>query len=258
MTGSKQRLSLPLLQWIPDPIVLVEPQEFAAYQAEHPTLDIRKLPRNDRGFGYMLNQMVKLTLDEGKRYFVFTDDDVERLNYRKTLDKSAPDGSGYLRTVQSSRRPDREPARKVLTRLLREAARGRWAQLAVSFNGIWTATTEIQEPVGSWGVHVTDAIAVREVGGYNEKLPIFNDWEMSARLIEAGYRCGRTNLVSFCHVMRTYEGGAQVLYDKPRIVKAAAQQLADRWPEAARVVKAHGGLSEIRFSWKKFQRVYGQ
>lgn len=205
----------------------------------------------------MLNRMVRLTLDSGKRYFVFCDDDVERLNYRTTLDKSAPDGAGYLRTVQSTRRPDRLPARKILTGLVREAARGRFAQLAVSFNGIWTATTEIQEPVGSWGVHVTDARAVAALGWYNEKLPIFNDWEMSARLIEAGYRCGRTNLVSFCHVMRTYEGGAQVVYDRPRIVRAAAQELADRWPEAARVVTAHGNLAEIRFSWKKFQRIYG-
>jgi hypothetical protein len=81
---------------------------------------------------------------------------------------------------------------------------------------------------------------------------VFNDWEMSARLLQAGYRVARTNLVTFEHRMRAMSGGAADIYTVAGSVRAAAEDLVARYPEAARVVWVEGhDLHEVRFRWSR-------
>ena len=240
LSGSLGRLSLPLLRWAPDPVVLVEPHEADAYRQAHPLVTIEALPDSGRGFGYLLNRMVERTLAAGERFFVFSDDDVTDLRVR---------GSTHEKF-----QPCRGPRAACELGLLVElAAEGRFAQLAVSFAGAsWSAKQAWTEPSGAWGVHITDAQAVQLLGGYDEALPCFNDWEMSARLLSSGFRCARTNLLTFVHKMRSHEGGAEQVYRDPAAVTDAAVTVASRYPGAARVVpvEAHG-LTEVRFNWRR-------
>jgi len=241
-TGSLSRPKLPLLKWLPDPTVLVEPQEEQLYRDAHPDLDIRVHPEGGRGFSYLLNEMVRRTLDGGDRYFVFTDDDVHAIRVR-------PDLRFPFVTCP------REDAREVLETLAKKAEQLGLAQYAVSFAAhSWAATAPDTFPTGAWGVHVTDALAVREVGGYDERLAVFGDWEMSARLLSAGRAVARTNLVTFVHKMHSEQGGASAIYEDRERVREAAEMVAGRYPEAARVVEieAHG-LAEVRFNWRKLQ-----
>jgi len=237
LTGSRQRLSLPLLRWCPSPIVFVEPQEIKYYLEAHPGIFFHELSKNDGGFSYLMNQMINYTLDRGERYFLFTDDDVTDLRIRKGL------------TEKFSRVPD-----SLWTDRLKDFAEANdLAQLAVSFAGqSWAAKKEIQYGVGAWGVHLTDAKAVRAVGGYDESLPCFGDWDISARLLQAGYLTARTNLVTFVHKMKSHEGGACDVYKKKRLVEEAAHRVAAKFPGCATVkwVESHG-LHEVRFNWKK-------
>lgn len=240
LTGSRGRVSLPLLRWAPDPTVLVEPAEVALYEEAHPDVEIVSLPEGGRGFGYLLNRMVDRTLAAGDRYFIFTDDDVTDL-------RSRPDVESKFSACRGA------AARDALADLVALAADGDLAQYAVSFaGGSWSAKKPTVEPSGAWGVHVTDARVVELLGGYDETLPIFNDWEMSARMIEAGFRCARTNLVTFVHRMRSHDGGAADLYDRADLVRSAAERVHARYPHASRVVHidAHG-LDEVRFSWRR-------
>ena len=240
ITGSRQRLSLPLLKWCPDPIVLVEPQELAVYREKHPTLDIYAHPKNNGGFSYLMNEMVRRTLDAGERYFAFTDDDVTALKERQSV-------IGKFQHVEN--------VQETLDWLKRLTKLHGLAQLAVSFSGqSWAANKEMQMPVGAWGVHITDAEAVKKVGGFDEQLICFGDWDLSARLIQAGYRTARTNLVTFVHKMKSFEGGAADVYKKKEAVKEAAHRVASKFPGAATVkyVEAHG-LHEVRFNWKKLR-----
>lgn len=81
-----------------------------------------------------------------------------------------------------------------------------------------------------------------------------NDWDFSARLIEAGYKTGRTNLTSFDHKMKSMTGGAEEIYKKKESVKEAAHIVADRYKHAAKVVyNEDHGLHEVRFNWKKLK-----
>jgi hypothetical protein len=238
ITGSRKRLSLPLLKWCRSPVVLVEPQELAEYQKAHPTLQIEALPKNDGGFSYLMNQMVRRTLDAGGRYFAFTDDDVTDLKQRQLVPGKfvrLPDPSACLQDLFSI------------------AAQNELAQLAVSFAGqSWGATVPFQHNVGAWGVHITDAQAVRAIGGYDESLPCFGDWDVSARLLQAGYRTSRTNLVTFVHKMKSQPGGAADVYARQDLVRDAAHRVAAKFPGCATVkyVPSHG-LHEVRFQWKK-------
>jgi len=243
MAGSLGRPHLPLLKWINDPVILVEPQEEAIYREHHPELDYVVLPKSGQGFSYMMNQMVKVARDRGQRYFVFTDDDVFGLKLR-------PDLNTKFSRIQN------EVVRQTLQGAVDFAQNAGLAQLAVSFSGqSWGATKAFNEPVGSWGVYVCDALAVRSVGGFDESLWIFSDWELSARLIAAGYKTMRTNLITFEHKMRGMDGGADWLYKNQEKVTEACHQIKAKYGEAVRIewVPEHG-QHEIRFNWKKLKR----
>jgi GT2 family glycosyltransferase len=239
-TGSRKRPSLPLLRWCSDPLVFVEPQELDEYRTKHPTLSFATLPKNDGGFSYLMNQMVRHTLEAGRRYFFFVDDDVTDLKSRATL-------------ADKFRRVPDVSLQGTLGELLGLATDAGLAQLAISFAGqSWAAKKAIQENVGAWGAHLTDASAVRAVGGYDESLPCFGDWDMSARLILAGHRTARTNLVTFVHKMKSQPGGAADVYARRELVREAAHRVAAKFPGCATVkfVPSHG-LDEVRFNWRK-------
>lgn len=247
-TGSRDRVTLPLLRWCPPELltVLVEPHNADEYRATHPGLRLVVLDDDDRGFAYMMNAMVRQASLDGHRWFVFTDDDVTDLRVRKHI------GDRFVACREAD-------AAARLAELVDAASALRLAQLAVSFAGAsWSAKKPTTEPVGAWGVHVTDGAAVEAVGGYDESLLIFNDWEMSARLLVNGHRCARTNLLSFVHKMKSMGGGAADTYARTAEVAEAARRVAARYPAAARVVRdeAHG-LDEVRFRWSALTRKQG-
>lgn len=243
MTGSKSRIALPFLKWAVDPVIFVEPQEIAAYRLQHPLQKLIELPKNDGGFSYLMNQMARRAINQRQRYFIFTDDDVTDLRDRESV-------PGKFVRVQKDR------LWAVLKTLVEKAEKLNLAQLAVSFAGqSWAATKTLHQPSGAWGVHITDARAVEKVGWYDESLICFGDWEMSARLMQAGYQCWRTNLVTFVHKMNSMQGGASEIYKKQEAVKSAAEAVARKYPHAARVkfVPEHN-LHEIRFNWKSLRQ----
>lgn len=239
MAGSLGRPSLPLLKWIADPVILVEPQELELYKAQHPEIDYVVLKESGKGFSYMMNAMVSEAIKRNQRYFVFTDDDVFGLKTRPSL-------SEKFSRVQN------EEARAALRGAVDMAARLEAAQLAISFSGqSWGVKKAYNEPVGSWGVYVCDAFAIKAIGGFDEDLWIFSDWDVSARLIKTGHRVIRTNLITFEHKMRGMEGGADWLYKNQEKVQQACRKLENRFgPEVVKVtwVEAHGQF-EVRFRW---------
>lgn len=240
-SGSRKRLSLPLLRWCAKPTILVEPQELESYRNAHPSQDIQSLPDNNRGFSFLMNQMVQRTLALDCRYFVFTDDDVTGVKIRSSLQEKF-----YS--------PAPEIVEKALQNCINYASKKSLAQLALSFSGqSWSAKKSIDSTVGAWGVHITDAKAVSRVGGFDETLAVFGDWDMSARLILGGYETERTNLFSFVHKMKSMEGGAADIYARKELVKDAAERVVRKFgSEVSRVkyVESHG-LHEVRFNWKK-------
>jgi GT2 family glycosyltransferase len=220
----------------------VEPQEFDAYSAAHPKMNIEALPKDNGGFSYLMNQMVKRTLDSGERYFAFTDDDVTDLRDRESI-------CGKFRRVAN--------VEERLFQLFDFAESYGLAQLAVSFAGqSWAAREAIKKDVGAWGVHITDAQAIRAIGGYDESLPCFGDWDVSARLIQAGHRTARTNLITFVHKMKSHPGGAEDVYQASERVKEAAFRVSAKFPPGCATVRwvpSHG-LHEVRFNWKRLSQ----
>lgn len=239
MAGSLGRPHLPLLKWIPDPVILIEQEQMVSYMQAHPELEYVVLPKSGQGFSYMMNQMVAEARKRGQRYFVFTDDDVYGFKARNSV-------ADKFTRIQGAE------VRLRLAEAVAYCEEHKLAQLAISFAGAsWGAKRPHDEPTGSWGVYVCDAVAVWSVGGFDEKLWLFADWEMSARLIKAGYRCARTNLLTFEHKMRGMDGGAQFLYEKKEKVTEACQLIASKYGTSVRIkwIPKHG-QHEIRFNWK--------
>lgn len=242
MAGSINRPSLPLLKWISDPVILVEPQQLETYKREHPEIEYVVLPEGGRGFSYMMNQMVAEAMKRKQRYFIFTDDDVYGLKNRNGMVKKwdrLKDGA----------------TRKALQEAVEYAQSNDLAQLSISFAGAsWGAKKALDSHAGAWGVYICDSWAIKSVGGFDETLWIFSDWEMSARLIKNGYKCCRTNLITFEHKMRGMEGGADFLYKNKEKVTKACHQIASRYGDSVRIkwVETHG-QHEIRFNWKSLK-----
>lgn len=244
--GSKARLGMPILRWLPAEHItaFVEPAEADAYRAAHPGLDLVVLDRNDGGFGFMLNAMARHALVNGIGNYLFSDDDVFGLVARRSM------ADRFQRVVGAD-------AMAILQEHITLARSNRLAQLAFSFAGhSWGTRVATQQQVGAWGMFVADARAIAAVGFYDETLPVFNDWDLSARLILAGHRTARTNLVSFQHKMKSQPGGAESIYQRAGVVEAAARTLQLRYgSEAVRVVRVQEhGLVEPRFNWKKLTR----
>ena len=242
LTGSLSRTSLPLLKWAPDPIVFVEPQEFDLYRTIHTGIKIKQHPRAKMGFSGMMNELVRYTLESGRRYFCFTDDDVFGMKYRSSCDEKFKRISGPEVQLR-------------LSEALQTMKSAGAAQMMISFAAVsWGVKVPYQSPVGAWGVYLCDARAIKTVGGFDETLWIFADWELSARLIQAGYRCMKTNLLTFEHKMKSMEGGAASLYrDKDRMLEAC-ERVRSRYPHACRVkfVPEHG-QHEVRFNWRALE-----
>lgn len=238
LCGSKGRPHLPVKAWA-KPEIIVEPQELELYKAQNPGFSFHVLPESDRGFSYMMNAMIRICLARGYRYFVFTDDDVLGLKARESV-------------ADKFTRVKHETAQEAVQKEFEFMKAQGLSQLAISFSGqSWSATKPYVEPSGSWGVYICDAVAAQAVGGFDEKLILFADWDMSARLLQAGCRVARTNLVTFEHKMRGMAGGAEGLYAQKERVKASAERVAAKYGPGARVVfvEKHDQF-EVRFNWK--------
>ena len=241
ITGSLSRLELPIAKWCPHDrlYVLVEPHQFGDYVAAHPGVHIGVLQESGRGFGYMLNCAQQIAREWDEEHWMFCDDDVTGLYWRDRV------GDKFVR------RDPLEALDRIDTRV--RALSVSVAQMAISFAGqSWGATKPWIEPTGAWGCLVNRTDAVHHVGGYSEKLPLFNDWELSARLVASGYQVGRWNLVGFEHTMKSHEGGAADIYRNVSLVNDTAMLLNRRWSAASRLVEAHGQL-EVRFDWRRIK-----
>lgn len=241
LSGSKGRLGCPILNWYPSDsiVLLVEPSEYSDYQSAHPGVDVVQLPQDNGGFAKLMNFMLQLSHERGADYFVFCDDDLLDFQYRPSLDSKFERLRG-------------ESLLAHLARLVEYARQGNLSQVAISFSGqSWGAKEAWKVGVGAWGMHITNTKMALEVGGYDESLPIFNDWDMSARLLLAGYRNVRTNLHTFRHKMKSQPGGAESVYANQKMMEQANEAMAARYGKEARVSfnEAHQ-QHEVRLNWR--------
>lgn len=247
--GSLGRPQLPVLKWARGLSVFVEPHELELYESQNAgrALDaaaIHAHPKSGLGFSGMMNRLLQECRARNAKYLVFTDDDVYGLRDRPAV-------TDLFAKVT----PDR--CESVVSGLVKECERLGAAQLAVSFAAnSWAAKRAIDPVAGAWGVHVTNVAAALSVGGYDEQLAVFSDWDLSARMVLAGYRCMRTNLVTFEHKMRGMPGGAAELYkDQTRVINSA-KRVKMKLPEGSCEIKwiPNHGQHEIRINWKKLQK----
>ena len=245
LIGSKNRLNYPLRKWFKLPHVLfVEPQEVKAYsEAYRSDTKIVSLEKNEGGFGFLLNSMMKWTLDRGGRYFWFLDDDMLGLSKRET---------GKLRSLKT-----RAEQERALGSIEAIAEKHGLAQVMVSFAGHnWYFKDRFKSFVGSWGWMLNDAKAIKAVGGYEgERLSEFHDWEMSARLLTRGFNNACCYDYAFNHKMRGFSGGATSMENRQQRALRSAQFLGIKYPGVTRIIyhEKHG-QPEVRFDWRKLKK----
>jgi GT2 family glycosyltransferase len=238
--GSKDRIHFcKILDIFPQAVLFVEPQDYNKYKEAFPNNEIVQLKENDKGFGYMLNNLVDYTLTNGDKYFLFADDDIFGLKERTE--------EGKMKNIE-----DKEGFFKRGLKLLELG----YVQVAISFMGHnWYEEKMFKDTVGAWGMWFGNAEAIKKVGGYLEDLPIFNDWEMSARLILGGYKNCCIYRYAFVHKMKSQSGGAMSLYQKGDRVTAGVQMIRAMYPQSSKEVYVpNHGLLEVRFDWNKLKQ----
>lgn len=229
--GSKGRLLFPVSKLISGATLFVEPQEYDDYNMLHgKNFTIVKLPENDKGFAYLLNQMLAYAQEKQFEHFFFCDDDI--------LGFSSKDKISSLN--------------QELCKMIEIADKKNYSQLMMSFKAHnWFYDGLIKERIGAWCFILNKTADLVKVGGYDATLPIYNDWDMSAKLITEGHKTACYYGAMFSHKMKSQKGGAEFIYKKQELLDTAKSILEEKYgKECIKEVDAHG-QKEIRFQWSK-------
>lgn len=230
--GSKNRLDFPMGRLFAGGTLLVEPQEFKEYRARYSSIyKVVELLQNDRGFGFMLNSILLKAIADDNQYYLFCDDDLLGFSWR-----------------------DKHPFRmlEMFNRGVQIMEQHGLSQLMISFAGHnWFSKTDLKFKIGAWGCFIAKADDLMAVGGYDVDLPIFNDWDISAKLILAEKKTACWYEPMFNHKMKSRAGGAQKLYEQKGTTEKAIAILKQRYGDKViKEVQAHG-QTEARFNWAK-------
>lgn len=230
--GSKGRLSLPVCKSLTGATLFIEPQEVEKYREIYEKdFSIVTLEDNDRGFAYLLNQMVKHAKEMGYEHFVFCDDDILGFKFR-----------------------EKESLNYHINKMIEISNEKGYSQVMMSFAGHnWYYEGKIKENIGAWCFIVNKTSDILEVGGYNEEIEIFNDWEMSARLITFGKTNACYYDAMFVHKMNSQKGGAEYIYKKQEKLNTAIDYLQEKFGKECTKVIEKNGLRQIRFNWNKLK-----
>ena len=228
--GSRKRVPFPMSKLVSGANVFVEPQEFEEYRKEHGSLQkIVKLEKNNGGFAYMCNQQLAWAKKNKHPYYMFCDDDVFGFSGR------------------ASKMVDLNIFFKEGVSIMKQKG---LSQLMMSFQGHnWFYKGELKSRIGAWCVVINCTQDLLNVGGYDESLTIFNDWDVSAKLLLTGRKTACWYEYMFAHKMKSLPGGAADIYKKREVTLKAAKYMQQRYGEkVVRIVEAHGQL-EPRFRW---------
>jgi hypothetical protein len=242
LIGSRQRLDFPTKKIFPDFVLFVEKEEFDIYKKKYPANEIVCLKESNKGFGYLMNSMVDYTLERGDRYFFSCDDDILGLKKRTTgiklisidkpedIDLFFKEGDIFISAMDL-------------------------AQLGVSFQGQnWYWGDPLKLNTAVWGMAFLDAKAIKAVGGYITEVPLFTDYEITARLIKNGYKVGVWYDYAFDHKMKGIKGGNESFYKNQDIVNHSINYVSQRYPECTKIIfHENHGINEIRFLWNKIK-----
>jgi len=229
LVGSKSRILFPLHRFTTGASLFVEPSEYEDYRRLHGgRFAVQQLSRNDGGFGFLLNSMAAYARTMGYEYYWFLDDDITGFKFRNK-------SSTFATEIQ---------------RMESLARSNGYSQLMMSFQGHnWYTKEDIKERIGAWCCVLNKTDDILSVGA-DEELPIFNDWDLSARLIQSGKKTACYYGAMFVHKMKSHEGGAGAIYAKRTVVDMAIEILQRRYGSAVKTVVAHG-QREPRFRWGK-------
>lgn len=238
--GSRSRFDFPMSSIVMGGNLLVEKEQYDEYKKRYAGFyNIIVLPESNMGFSYMMNQM----LENAPEYFMFSDDDIlgfeeytEKGNNKCLLDNIFNEGVEIMK-------------------------KNGYSQLGIGFKGhnfyrikdgirVYEKN-EIHENLPSWGMFIAKTADLKAVGGYNQQLALFSDYEMSARLVTSGYKIARWNKYMFDHKMKSFSGGAADLYKKSEKIDSSIDIIKAKYPiDSFKVIEMHG-QREIRFNFKK-------
>lgn len=230
LIGSKGRLLFPMSKIVKGATLFVEPQEYSDYNTMHgKNFNVVKLSKDNGGFGFLLNQMNEYAYKNSLASYWFMDDDILSFKFR--------DKSSNLQTE--------------LNKMQEIAEKNKYSQLMCSFAGHnWYYEGMVKEKIGAWCCILNNTNDIRKYALADEELPIFNDWDVSAKLIKNGLKTACYYGMMFVHKMKSQKGGAEMLYRNKEKTQQAIEILKARYPDCIKIVTAHN-QEEARFIWKK-------
>lgn len=234
---SRNRLNpkeLLMSKQVQDAFMFVEPQDYPDYKAFYGRqFKLVNIEENDRGFGYVCNFMLAYAQKMGFEHYCFCDDDVESIKHRY-YPRSRISWESFFRDGVNLM--DKEG----------------YSQLMMSFAGHnWYYKRAIKEKIGAWCVVINKTADLIAVGGYDENLSIFNDWDMSASLIKKGFKTACWYDYMFSHKMKSKTGGAEEIYKNQKIIDSAIERLQKKYgDQVVYTVNSHNQV-EARFNWAR-------
>jgi hypothetical protein len=233
VSPSKNRLDYTIDKVFPLVDIICEPQDAEKYRERVGENALIVMPENDKGFGYVMDFLVRHYHLAGQKYILFADDDIYGLKQRNG---KPVDLNRFLFEAEEIMRKEN------------------YAQLMVSFAGHnwYVKDQKFKEKVGAWGMVFLDVEKITEIGGYDTRLKIFNDWDLSAKLIVRGFKTACWYDYMFLHKMKSKDGGAMGYYKDSDFMKVQCGYMLKRYGDKVKVIfhKKHNQF-EVRFKWNK-------
>jgi hypothetical protein len=219
----------------------IEPQDLEKYKKYETIFNIIDIKENDKGFGYLMNFINEFCLSIGEKYYIFIDDDVTKIMERKK---------------EKTKELNPEEIKNNFLELEKDAIENNFSQLGLCYINHRFDFTKIFIENFCFCVFLNNAQDIKDIGGYDIRLKIFSDSELSARLMYNKKKCAiKTNFV-FVHQMGKNKGGSDIFYKNKELSKEMTQIIINKIGKefVKEIYHEKYNMFLPRFSWSKIRK----
>lgn len=215
-------------------IVVVEPQEQAAYKSAFPKFEILVLPENNKGITYVRNFIKNYTESQGVPVYWQLDDDISSLYYREGT-KMIKTGLNVLGEAQQ------QFAANGISLGALEYQQFAWSATKEMVSNSFCDTCVYVENTSTHGMRYREYVEGKE------------DRDFAMQVIKAGLKTGRTTLYAFASPPNGSNAGGlkEIFYDAGR-EQECVKRMVELWGERICVpIVKKTGRNDVKIMWNE-------
>lgn len=236
---SKGRPNCPTSKLIPNASIVVEPQDYEAYEREHPGKQIFVLHENNKGLAYSRNAILKIAEENELPWIWMIDDDIKSF------------------VTYISGKENAVPWAVIAKNIDPFLLGSNYGQASLDYSQFaWSSGGKLRY---NGYCDVCVAVNMENLNGahYRDHVIMKEDRDFSMQLLRNGYENIRFTKYAFCSPKNgSNKGGLYDLYKQDGREEIAVQRMIELWgvDVCERHVKKDGRV-DVKINWKKVARI---